>query len=86
MLHNRRLLKGSGIVMSEDLTKANFALLRVSGEDPAVESAWSAKGCIYIKTKDSGRIMKITSASDLPSRGGDLPMSSTPVHVSPRKK
>ena len=67
-IKSRRKLKGSGIVVAEDLTKKNASLLSQTLRSEKVQTAWSTDGRIFalIKTT-SGKEMKkiITSAAAL---------------------
>ena len=70
-LRNRRKLKGTGIGLSEDLTKENYQkLLKIKSHDN-VESAWTKDGVIFAKLKSEVRIKKILDIRDC------LPHSST---------
>ncbi|KAK7485550.1 hypothetical protein BaRGS_00023238 [Batillaria attramentaria] len=49
VLHNRRMLKSTPFVITEDLTRANFALLSYCWDHPDVDDAWSKRGNIFVK-------------------------------------
>ncbi|KAK7484103.1 hypothetical protein BaRGS_00024715 [Batillaria attramentaria] len=75
VLYNRRMLKGTAFVITEDLTRANFALLNYCWDHPEVDDAWSKRGAIYAKR--GSRIRKIECKSDLP----DLPLDASTPHT-----
>ncbi|KAK7466730.1 hypothetical protein BaRGS_00037172, partial [Batillaria attramentaria] len=80
ILYHRRKLKNTSYLITEDLTPANFSLLSYSWDHPEVEDAWSKRGNIIVKMKDS-KIRRIVKTSDLPG----LPLgTSTPVYPSRR--
>ena len=54
-LLRRKTLKGTGISISEDLTKNNVLLMNGIRADNRVESTWSHNGNIYCKVKNSTR-------------------------------
>lgn len=62
--NNKKKLKGSGLVISEMLTKSVRDLFKVVKQYIDVKKCWTWKGDIYIST-DSGR-KRIDSASDIP--------------------
>ena len=67
-MKNRRKLKGSGIVVAEDLTKQNGELLHKTSKHKKVNSAWSMDGRIFAAVKSTnGRETRklITSLEDL---------------------
>ena len=54
ILLKRRLLKGSGLSISEDLTALNSQLLNRLNHDDRIQSAWSWNGHIYAVGKNTG--------------------------------
>ncbi len=52
----RRVLKGSGITISEDLTKMNYQLLQRARDFNTVESAWSSYGRIICLLKNKSKV------------------------------
>ena len=68
MMKHRRKLKGSGIVVIEDLTKKNAYLLSQTSKKNNVKATWSLDGRVYalVKTTDGREMRKhITSLTDL---------------------
>lgn len=68
VLKARRKLKSSGIVIQEDLTTKNRALLKKANEHPKITSAWSIDGKIFglVKTSSGTETKrKIAGLSDL---------------------
>ncbi|KAJ8981913.1 hypothetical protein NQ317_008818 [Molorchus minor] len=59
----RKLLKGSGILMFEDLTKQRFNLLVSAKSKYGKRDAWSANGRIYVLQDNIKRL--INSSEDL---------------------
>ena len=53
---NRRKLKGTGIVISEDLTQLNYGVLNRAYKHECVESVWSTEGKLFAKLKQGPRI------------------------------
>ncbi|KAK7502985.1 hypothetical protein BaRGS_00005611, partial [Batillaria attramentaria] len=80
VLQNRRMLKRTPFVITEDLTRANFALLNYCWVHPDVDDAWSKRGNIFVKR--GTRIRKIESRSDLP----DCPLDSSTPHMQRRRR
>lgn len=66
VLASRTKLKGTRIVIKEDLTKKRLNLLKLAGEKYGPRKVWSVEGRIYARIDD--RTTRITSAKDL---GGD---------------
>ena len=64
VLASRRALKGSRIVISEDLTQLNQKLLNRARLDPGVKSVWSWNGVIWI-VKQDGRKSKVELFQDI---------------------
>ena len=68
-LQNRRKLKGTGIGLSEDLTKENYSRLRDVKSHENVESAWTKDGVVFAKLKSDVQPKRITDMDDcLPHR------------------
>ena len=68
MFSNRRKLKGSGVVIVEDLSKKNLDLLKRTSRHPRVMNSWSIDGRIFALIQhDDGKTSKklIKSVSDL---------------------
>nr|KAG5701111.1 hypothetical protein BaRGS_002587 [Batillaria attramentaria] len=49
---NRKKLKGTGIVIAEDLTGARYSLLMGCRNHPGIENSWTRNGKVFVK--DSG--------------------------------
>lgn len=67
-IKSRRLLKGTRIVIKEDLTKANLSLLSITKEHPKVKSAWTQDGRVLaeIPSTNGGHIIRrIWGTNDL---------------------
>jgi hypothetical protein len=58
VLTNRRKLKQSGISIGEDLTQANYNLLKAATAHSATLAAWSTHGKILVKLKN-GKLLKL---------------------------
>ena len=59
VLSVRRKLKNSGIAISEDLTTANYAILKAAKESKNVSASWSRDGRIYVAlTAGDGKTTK----------------------------
>ena len=66
ILSARRTLKGTGIVITEDLTRANSARYHRIREMPRVYQAWTKFGDTYVKLDGKeGRVVKINKQSSL---------------------
>lgn len=68
MIKNRRKLKGSGIVVVEDLTRKNANLLFQTSRKANVKASWSLDGRVYalVKTTEGHEMRRhITKISDL---------------------
>ena len=68
VISRRRLLKGSSIVIQEQLTKANLHLLNIAKKKKNVETAWSSDGRVIAKVvATNGRTINkvIRSENDL---------------------
>ena len=63
VLSARRKLKASGVSVGEDLTQANYKLLRTVSTHSAVLSAWSSNGKILARLKNS-KILKVDINTD----------------------
>ena len=64
VLYKRRALKGSGIGIHEDLTRANAQRLRLVNDLDTVEKAWSKNGDIFALTKE-GHIIQAFNNGEL---------------------
>lgn len=53
ILTNRRKLKGKGVSIGEDLTVANFQLLKKAMAHSATMTAWSVNGKVVVKAKNN---------------------------------
>ena len=66
LMKNRRKLKGSGMVIVEDLTKHNMDLLSAASKmKEKVAATWSIDGRIIALLKSTGKKRAITSLTDL---------------------
>ncbi|XP_063959079.1 uncharacterized protein LOC129254761 isoform X2 [Lytechinus pictus] len=54
MMKHRRRLKGSGVVVVEDLTKKNADLLTQTSRHPKVTSSWTSDGRVFAIVKNEG--------------------------------
>ena len=63
-LQNRRKLKGSGIGISEDLTKENYTRMWKVKSHDNVETAWTKDGVIFAKLKSGDQIKRIINMED----------------------
>ena len=79
VLKDRRKLKGTPVVITEDLTAKNYRLLTLSKDHSRVDDAWSSRGSIYAKALGDGRIRKILSETDLERLPVPPPSASTPT-------
>ena len=66
VLRSRRVLKGTNISISEDLTNLNLQLLTRVRNDSRVQNSWSWNGRVFAIGKDTGKqfIIKPFSAID----------------------
>ena len=55
----RKVLKNSGISISEDLTKFNVQLMNRLRNDPRVENTWSSNGNVFAKVKGNPRELPV---------------------------
>lgn len=55
---NRKLLKGTGITVTEDLTVRRLVLLKTAKQKVNKENAWSRDGNIWIKFNNVKRVIK----------------------------
>ena len=60
VLKQRRKLKGSGVVIVEDLTRTNAGVMNIFRNDERFESVWSQEGVIKAKIKN-GHIVRVSS-------------------------
>ena len=70
MIKERRLLKGKGIIIVEDLTKKNSNLLQQTSRKANVKASWTVDGRVFALVKSTDgqdRKKLITSLSDLTS-------------------
>ena len=63
MFHNKKLLKGSGITIREDLTKRRHDLLRKCIEKYGLKNVWTLDGVIHAKIGENKR--RITKEEDI---------------------
>ena len=70
ILENRRKLKGSHIVIVEDLTRLNNGLMNRLRQDQRIESVWSWEGSVSVKLKGGPvtRVNLFDSVDDLIQR------------------
>ena len=66
VIEKRCGLKGSGLMLVEDLTRSRAKLLKKTLECSRVQFAWTADGRILAKLKDSTDIVPVTSVKNLP--------------------
>nr|CAI5818608.1 unnamed protein product [Callosobruchus analis]CAI5819967.1 unnamed protein product [Callosobruchus analis]CAI5834406.1 unnamed protein product [Callosobruchus analis]CAI5845889.1 unnamed protein product [Callosobruchus analis]CAI5860693.1 unnamed protein product [Callosobruchus analis] len=59
---NKKLFKGTGIVIKEDLTALRVDLMSRVIEKTSLKSVWTSEGKIYVKY--NGKICKIVSDKD----------------------
>lgn len=64
ILQNRRKLKGKTVVVDEDLTYANYKLLKAAQSHTATLSVWSSNGRVLAKVKN-GQTVRLNIHSDL---------------------
>lgn len=64
VLRNRKKLKNKGYVIDEDLTFANYQLLKKASAHTATMSVWSSNGKILAKLKN-GRVIKLDIHDDV---------------------
>ena len=69
IIQNRRALKGTKIVIKEDLTQTNQRLLKSAQEHRNVKSAWSSNGKIFVKSHNDA-IKPVLSIQDLDAMAG----------------
>ena len=55
-IENRRKLKGTGIVITEELRQINYGTLNRAYKNERIESLWSTEGKLYAKLKHGQRI------------------------------
>ena len=65
VLKARRQLKGSQVVVTDDLTIANRRLLTACWDHEGVDDAWSRRGTIYVRSLADGRIKRIETMTEL---------------------
>ena len=65
ILSKRKVLKGSGVSISEDLTKLNVQLMSQLRNDERVENTWSSNGRVYAKVRSSSRKLHIRMSETL---------------------
>nr|CAI5854777.1 unnamed protein product [Callosobruchus analis] len=63
IFNNKKMLKGSGIVVKEDLTDNRLKLMQAAIEKISLKGVWSYNGTIYVM-KDNRRI-SIKNKDDL---------------------
>lgn len=63
VMRNRRMLKGSGITISENLTKARVTLLKSAQETFGREHVWTMDGVVWVKHMN--RKYRITHEAEL---------------------
>lgn len=65
IIKSRKKLKGTAFLITEDLTKENYSLLRKVREAEETSSAWSVDGKIFAKFSNGGPIKIIRRISDI---------------------
>ncbi|KAG5891144.1 hypothetical protein JTB14_005479 [Gonioctena quinquepunctata] len=63
VMENRQQLKGSGVVIREDLSKKKLDLMKSAANKYSYRNVWSMNGEVFVN--DSGRKKKIVKLSDL---------------------
>ncbi|KAK9892931.1 hypothetical protein WA026_022801 [Henosepilachna vigintioctopunctata] len=63
VFYRKKLLKGSALVITEELTKSNYELLQLGKVKFGMKDAWSREGKIFVKLK--GKIHNVRSREDL---------------------
>ena len=63
IFYNKRNLKQSGIVISEDLTSSTLELLNIAKEKYGVRNVWTKNGLLYIKQENQIKLAQ--SADDI---------------------
>lgn len=63
VLRNRRMLKGSGISITEDLTKARVNLFKRAQELFKRENVWTLDGAIFVRNRDGKN--RVTTEAEL---------------------
>ena len=63
-LRNKKLMRGTGIGIVEDLTQSNYRLQQRARDTKGLTDSWTRNGTLYVK-KDGGEIVKITAEGDL---------------------
>ena len=61
----KKKLAGSGMSLMEDLTKANLQFYNQVKNHPVVQNVWSDHGKIVICVKESGKVVKVNSMTEL---------------------
>lgn len=61
----RKMLAGSRMAITDDLTKKNIQLLAAVKKHPIVEDAWAQDGRIMVCIKSSGKIAAVSSVSEV---------------------
>lgn len=64
MIKNRRALKNTKVVVTEDLTNANYKLFQAVRNSDLCDKSWTANGKVLMKCR-SGKIVQVHSAWDL---------------------
>ncbi len=67
VITQRKNLKGSRVVITEDLTSANYRLLQQTRDLTCVTQTWTREGRIYAKN-DSGQVVEVKAATCLDER------------------
>ena len=65
LMRQKKILKGSGLVLFDDLTQANRRFLLYLSKRRDVESSWSMGGSIYAKLKNGGERIKVGITDNL---------------------
>ena len=73
----RRKLKGTSVVVADDLTPANARLFQEMKEVFGVRKTWTRNGQVHVKTSEGVKVATAQNKEEL--KRGDNVMSSTPI-------
>lgn len=75
VIQQRKALKGSKVIIVDDLTKANYTLFQAVTGHPGAVRAWSKDGIIFAEGLADGKIVRIERQADI---GNKLPVDGVP--------
>ena len=75
----RKALKGTRVVIAEDLTRANARLYTLCRNSMDYTDVWTRNGTVRAKTRD-GRIVNPTRLDPTPPPPNSMTLTSTPTH------